>query len=86
MSGFEVLLLAFVISLVAGGVNGVWQFRVKRALKTPGDPRRILDARFAKGEIDEAEYGRRLSVLQVGPPMDIFDLPPMPAIKPHEAG
>ena len=34
-------------------------------------PEQVLAARFAKGEIDEAEYARRLSVLRLGPPLEI---------------
>ena len=35
------------------------------------DPEKVLAARYAKGEIDEAEYSRRLSVLRLGPPLEI---------------
>lgn len=35
------------------------------------DPERVLAARFARGEIDEKEYSRRLSVLRLGPPLEI---------------
>jgi len=35
------------------------------------DPEKLLAARYAKGEIDEAEYSRRLSVLRLGPPLEI---------------
>jgi len=41
----------------------------KRRITLPVDPEAILSERFAKGEIDEAEYGARLSVLRVGPPL-----------------
>jgi putative membrane protein len=34
-------------------------------------PETLLAARFAKGEIDEAEYARRLSILRMGPPLQI---------------
>ena len=34
-------------------------------------PEQVLATRFAKGEIDEAEYSRRLSVLRLGPPLEI---------------
>ena len=67
------VLAVLVISLIAGGISGVWHFYVKKQLAVPEDPRRILDTRFAKGEIDEAEYTRRLTVLQLGPPLDLFD-------------
>ena len=35
------------------------------------NPEQLLASRFAKGEIDEAEYSRRLSVLRLGPPLEI---------------
>ena len=35
------------------------------------DPEQLLATRFAKGEIDEAGYARRLSVLRLGPPLEI---------------
>lgn len=34
-------------------------------------PETLLAARFAKGEIDEAEYARRLAILRMGPPLQI---------------
>lgn len=33
-------------------------------LSSPADPIRILNERFAKGEIDEAEYSKKKSLLQ----------------------
>ncbi|MFI2431825.1 SHOCT domain-containing protein [Streptomyces sp. NPDC018693] len=36
------------------------------ATPTP-TPRQILSERFARGEIDEEEYGRRLNALHTGP-------------------
>ena len=35
------------------------------------DPEKVLASRYAKGEIDDAEYSRRLSVLRLGPPLEI---------------
>lgn len=37
------------------------------------DPEKLLQRRYAKGEIDEAEYSRRLSVLRLGPPLELPD-------------
>jgi putative membrane protein len=38
----------------------------------PADPEQILAERFARGELDEAEYAQRLAVLRVGPPLDVY--------------
>jgi len=42
-----------------------------QALPAPGDPAAVLAERFAKGEIDEAEYSHRLSVIRLGPPLEL---------------
>ena len=45
---------------------------MKRLLPSKREnPEQVLAARFAKGEIDEVEYARRLSILRVGPPLEI---------------
>lgn len=54
----------------AYGIAGVWQHWKQR----PADPRAILAERFARGEIDDAEYQRRLAILIYGPPLPL-DLP-----------
>jgi putative membrane protein len=36
------------------------------------NPEQILAERFARGELDELEYGQRLSVLRVGPPLHTY--------------
>ena len=36
-------------------------------------PEELLATRFAKGEIDEAEYARRLAILRYGPPLELPD-------------
>jgi putative membrane protein len=38
----------------------------------PVDPEAVLAERFARGEIDEAEYAQRLSTLRVGPPLHAY--------------
>jgi uncharacterized membrane protein len=35
------------------------------------DPRHILEARFAAGEIDEAEFNRRMNRLMLGPTLEL---------------
>ena len=35
------------------------------------DPEKVLADRFAKGEIDEADYSRRLAILRYGPPIEL---------------
>lgn len=42
-----------------------------RHLPRPADPAALLAERFARGEIDEAEYAHRLSVIRFGPPLEI---------------
>jgi len=38
----------------------------------PVDPEQVLAERFARGELDELEYGQRLSVLRIGPPLHAY--------------
>jgi len=57
------------IPFVAYGVAGVWNhWKATR----PVDPKAILEERFARGEIDEDEYIRRMSVLTYGPPLPLL--------------
>ena len=44
----------------------------KKLKRPPVDPEHLLSERYAKGEIDEAEYAKRLSVLRMGPPLELF--------------
>jgi uncharacterized membrane protein len=37
----------------------------------PLDPTEILEQRFAHGEIDEAEFNRRMHRLTYGPPLEL---------------
>ena len=37
--------------------------------RPPVDPEQLLAERFARGEIDEREYGERLATLRMGPPL-----------------
>ena len=36
------------------------------------DPEQLLAERFARGEIEEAEYARRLSTLRMGPAAELL--------------
>ncbi|KUO65399.1 MAG: hypothetical protein APF80_06490 [Alphaproteobacteria bacterium BRH_c36] len=55
-----VIVLVFILFVIwAGGKN-----RAQRGSDTTtGDPREILDQRFARGEIDEDEYLRKRATL-----------------------
>ena len=66
------VIAAFVIVLV-GGLEMIDYLKKRNELRV--DPEQVLAARFARGEIDEGEYSRRLSVLRLGPPLEIPDLP-----------
>ena len=37
----------------------------------PVDPMKVLEERYARGEIDELEYERRRAVLAYGPPLPL---------------
>lgn len=59
MSALMLAVLAAVVIAVLAGSRAV------REQSRPGDSaRRILDERFAKGEIDEEEYQQRREVLE----------------------
>ena len=78
MTAYGLILAVFVLSLFAAGVNGVWKLYIAQQVARR-DPKAILDERFAQGEIDEREYARRLSILQLGPPLMLPDFPDDPA-------
>lgn len=59
------VIMMFVIGLVAA-LNAI----DRGDQKTPEE---LLAGRFAKGEIDEAEYSRRLAILRYGPPLELPD-------------
>jgi len=62
---FWVIVIAGIVLLVrwAGGPRGQ---ATPPAPTSPPDARRILDERFARGEIDEDEYRRRRDTLSGG--------------------
>jgi hypothetical protein len=64
-AGTTSMLIVFGLTpFVAYGTAGVWKYW-KRA--RPVDPKAILAERYARGEIDDQEYTRRLSMLIYGP-------------------
>ena len=71
------LLFATLIFLVARrarrgpgwGPNGPWAYQAPSGTPSGGDPVTILAQRFARGEIDEAEFRARLAVLRTGGPV-----------------
>lgn len=62
-----ICLIAAVMLVAIEGLN-VMKARITNK---PTDAEAILAERFAKGEIDEAEYSDRLSSLRLGPPLQI---------------
>lgn len=64
------VIAVFVVVLV-GGLEAINSIKKRSELRV--DPQQLLAARFAKGEIDEAEYSRRLSILRLGPPLELPD-------------
>lgn len=59
MGGGTLLLVLLVVLLTRGTTTGSREAQ-------PEAPKDILARRFARGEIDEAEYRRRLDALQPG--------------------
>ncbi len=65
---FAGVMAVLVVSCLVLMVVAMWYER--KSLPT-ADPEAILADRFAKGEIDEAEYARRLGVIRYGPPIKL---------------
>ena len=63
--------IAVFIIVVVGGLEAIEAAKKRRELQV--DPQQVLAARFARGEIDEAEYSRRMSILRLGPPLELPD-------------
>lgn len=72
MNGWGMLFMTFstltIVGLVVGGIVFAVRQTGNRTQSTPqhADPRGILAERFARGEIDEEEYQRRLGTLRNG--------------------
>jgi putative membrane protein len=73
MALIELALILFVVAaFVVGLVGGLaWVAQLSSRTGPKQDPEQVLAHRFAKGEIDEKEYARRLSILRLGPPLEI---------------
>lgn len=72
------LAIAIVILVAGGGGAGIalaWLNDRRHAAKArrlpQQDPKRVLEARFAAGEIDETEFTRRMNALLYGPPLEL---------------
>ena len=69
--------VSIVILVVGGGGAGVglaWlndRRHAANARLPKADPKEILATRFAAGEIDEAEFNRRMHALTYGPPLQL---------------
>jgi uncharacterized membrane protein len=66
----SILAVTVVVCLTVLGKALIARWEPKRRPE-PLDPARLLAERFARGEIDEAEYAHRLSVIRLGPPLDL---------------
>lgn len=60
---FWLLLIAAIVALLRSITRGQ-RFRAGRGSTGPGTAEQVLAERFARGEIDEEEYRRRLDVLR----------------------
>ena len=60
------------VMLVGGafaGINALWQEYKVRRRQVAKDAKALLEERFAKGDIGEEEFARRMSLLTYGPPL-----------------
>jgi len=74
MSGTVCLLAITAVicmTVLAHRLIGRWQPRQRHAIPAPVDAAAVLAERFARGEIDDAEYSHRLSVIRLGPPLEL---------------
>jgi uncharacterized membrane protein len=66
----SLLAMTVVICLTVLGKGLIARWEPRR--RPPAiDPAAVLAERFARGEIDEAEYAHRLSVIRLGPPLEL---------------
>ena len=72
--------VALAAVLFIGGASGVgvaaaWLNDRRLAAQArrlpPPDPKQVLEARFAAGDIDEREFHRRMHALVYGPPLEL---------------
>ena len=65
--------IAVFILVLVGGLELIEVVTGRKKRELPANPEQVLATRFANGEIDEAEYARRLSVLRLGPPLELLE-------------
>lgn len=68
--GEVVIIVCLIVCSMVVLIQALDVVRKKIGLQ-PHDAEAILAERFAKGEIEEAEYSDRLSSLRLGPPLQI---------------
>lgn len=70
-----IAVVALVFGCGGAGVGIAWlndRRRAAAARRIPKeDARAMLERRLAKGEIDEAEYARKMHLLMFGPPLEL---------------
>jgi putative membrane protein len=64
---FWILIIVGIVALVRFTTGSPQQRSIPAPLPYGESPEQLLAARFARGEIDEAEYGQRLAVLRANP-------------------
>ena len=70
MLNFAVIMAILTLSCIVLVMGLTW---AERRTLPRQDPEKVLADRFAKGEIDEGEYARRLGILRYGPPIELPD-------------
>jgi uncharacterized membrane protein len=74
-------IVVFCVGLPVGGGIALTAWILLLKARRPGlDPMQVLATRFATGEIDEAEYARRLHVLTHGPALELEAWPDHDAV------
>jgi uncharacterized membrane protein len=71
-----IAVILLVLGLGAVGIGLAWLNDVRLSVamrRPPADPKAILEERFARGEIDDAEFARRMHRLVYGPPLELGD-------------
>jgi len=68
---FCLLLMTVVICVSALAYRGIGRWTPRPKELPAGNPEAILLERFAKGDIDETDYARRLSIVRYGPPLEL---------------
>ncbi|KAA0108848.1 SHOCT domain-containing protein [Mycolicibacterium sp. P1-5] len=65
---FWILVIVAIVVLVRFSTGNTQARTVLQPPQYPESPEQLLAARFARGDIDEAEYQQRLAVLRGGAP------------------